>query len=58
VVNKTIEIIRGLVRPIIALSLTAAIIFGFFLSKIDSKEFLPIAAMAISWWFSSREKKQ
>lgn len=52
------KIDRGIVRPIVTLIFAVGITGGFFLGKIDAETFVPIAAMAISWWFTIRDTEK
>jgi hypothetical protein len=51
----TIANARSLVRPIVTLSLVAALIFGFVIGKVEANAFVPICAGVISFWFGSRQ---
>ena len=44
----------GYVRPVVTLTLTAALIGGFFLRIIPSDAFIPMVGMVIGFWFQSR----
>lgn len=44
------------VRPVVTYAFTAALIYGFVVSKIPSNMFVPIAISVISYWFGQRER--
>ena len=49
-----VEIIRKLVRPFIALSLTCSVIYLAVLGKIDAKELLGYVGIVIGFYFGER----
>jgi hypothetical protein len=49
---------RSIVRPIIALAFTAGILIGFFKGMIDAQTFVPIGAVAVTWWFTTRDNEK
>jgi type IV secretory pathway VirB2 component (pilin) len=51
---KYIEIIRGLIRPFIAVSFVAVTLYMTYLGKLDAKEVLSITAMIVAFYFGER----
>ena len=51
------EIAQALVRPIITLAFTGAVIAGFFMGKLGAEAILGPAGMALGFWFRSRDEK-
>ena len=43
------------VRPTIAMIAAGGITAGFFLGMIPVEAYLPVMAIAITWWFKSRD---
>lgn len=46
--------LRSATRPVVTLLMAVAVVAGFLLGHLTSAEFLPIAALVFSWWFSDR----
>jgi hypothetical protein len=51
-------ITRIQVRSFIAVSMTLAVIAGFFMKLIDAGVFINMAMMAITWYFSKRQTQE
>lgn len=45
------------VRPTIAVIFAVGVTVGFFMKLLTSEAYLPIAAVAITWWFKSRDEE-
>jgi len=45
------------VRTIITLALTATLIYGFVVNKVDSKDFLVYVTMVFTFFFAKREQE-
>ncbi len=56
----TVEHLRSVVRPAVTLILTGGVTAGFFLGKISAEQFMSVALLVISFWFTDRSaaKKQ
>ncbi len=52
------KITRAIVRPVITLIFAGGITYGFLADKITAETYVPIAAVAITWWFSSRDNEK
>lgn len=53
--NKDIvEIVRGLVRPFIAISITTTLIILAILGKVEAPEFLNLALVVVTFYFAER----
>lgn len=46
------------VRAIISIAMAGGILYGFIVSKITSTDFLITAAVAVGWWYLSRDKEK
>lgn len=46
------------VRPAISLIATLGITAGFFLGKISAEAYIGLMAVAITWWFRSRDEEK
>lgn len=46
------------VRPIISFIFAGGLIAGFFVDKIPTEVFAPVAVGAIVWWYTSRDKEK
>ena len=49
-----LEIIRGLVRPLIALGFAGALIYLVVAGEISTEQFLPIVVMVATFYFTER----
>ena len=49
---------KEIVRPLISLIGVIGITAGFFLGKIGADAYLGIVAVAITWWFKSRDDEK
>lgn len=45
----------SIVRPIITVLFAGTLVWGFVDGKIPAETFVPIAASAITWWYTSRD---
>ena len=43
------------VRPVISIIAVLGLTVGFFLKLVTSEAYVPVMAMAIAWWFQSRD---
>lgn len=51
--NK-LDIIRGLVRPLLTVGGFSAITVGFLTGRVSVELYLPIVSMMIGYWFAAR----
>ena len=57
--GSRIEQFNQLVRGIVVLLLVGGFIYGFVVSKVvNTESFAIVLGVAMTWWFSSRDKKQ
>ena len=56
--DKIVEAIRSIVRPIITLSLTATLCYLVIIGKIETQYFIGIVSTVIAFWFSERNNKK
>jgi hypothetical protein len=52
------EVLNHLVRPLLAIMMGGAIVFGFLIGAITSGEFLGIAAVVVGFFFQSRQTEK
>lgn len=45
----------SIVRPIVTLAMVGAFIWGFAVGKITPEDFKLLAAVTITWWYTSRD---
>lgn len=55
--NASLNLVRGLVRPLVTLAVVAAVCWGFVVGRITPDSFMTLAGGIITWWFVSRERK-
>jgi len=53
---EKLELIRGLVRPIVALALILAVIGLACFGKVEAKEIVMLAGIAMAFYFSDRSQ--
>ncbi len=49
------KISRSIVRPIVTLIFAVILSYGFVKGMITADVFVPIASIAITWWFTARD---
>lgn len=54
--NTAIEVTTALTRPLATVILIATVCYGFIVGKIPQEVFMPVAMMAISFWFGARSE--
>ncbi len=49
------KITRAIVRPVITLIFAGVLSYGFLTGMVAADTYVPIAAVAITWWFTSQD---
>ena len=49
------KITRSIVRPIITLIFAIVLSYGFLKGMVSAETYVPIAAVAITWWYATRD---
>ncbi len=49
------RITRSIVRPIITLIFAIVLSYGFLKGVVSAETYVPIAAVAITWWYANRD---
>ncbi len=49
------KITRAIVRPTITLIFAVVLSYGFLKGVVTAETYVPIAAVAITWWYASRD---
>ncbi len=52
------KITRSIVRPIITLIFAIVLSYGFLKGMVSAETYVPIAAVAITFWFVTRENEK
>jgi hypothetical protein len=56
-VSDSIEGVNQVVRPIVTLTLTAGITWGFIYEKVSAEAYLGLVAVVVGFWFRERQEK-
>ena len=51
---KIVEILNGVVRPLVTIGFALTVQYGFLVGKVDKNEILGIAGMIFGFWFMQR----
>lgn len=52
--NQYVVIVRGLVRPFIAIAITATLVVLAFMKRIEAAEFMNLALVVVTFYFAER----
>ena len=54
--KEVIDAVNGMVRPVVTLALSGALVWGFIMDKIGGEAFLGVVGLVIGFWFNRRDE--
>lgn len=52
--KQLIEFLKEAVRPVVTIMFTSAVVHGFLMGRVQPSEFLPVASLALGFYFQQR----